>query len=683
MGLTSIHQAVHGYCDGHRLLSSSSTMNSDATRAMLILSDMSGPSMQPGFEEYLTGYPLPGSEFFVLAKTWYAPEMQRPGCVWTHSLLIPQGEVSNIRTAGLLGMFRRPQLEGIEKAATTPIPVSEEDGGASIGNGFGDRTIAAALIGAVLGQPRPVMVAVDTAAQLEAEILRLWEDLWPAEKARFSFCTGALMPRSNAGALLDLQAVPRAIPPSQFRKSASAALVVDLRAPNKIEAWVDLLLDSATRGDATFRTWLPAAAGAEAGRSIVPSLVQLFGDWQAPNASARSILASVVSAEHLDPSARIRLVGMVFDRADREAGTTRRRELLQDLCAHRNADLTPLASMLEEQTQRLFEESRAEGIAQVLSLLGSELTLVGERVLRAAVQLLEPSDLDTFGDAQAAFLPTIVGAKPPLASSPVVWKRAGSRSGEILTQLGSSKLSDEDRVAVVEAILNSGCGVSTDALVRFGGKAAIFRGLAAIATGQIQLSWPWRAALSAQPDTVLEWAESLPTPTPRELDLGSRFLSPKATQARLVKVWTTGIAGAGHLVARVAAFGLTLAFWEGSPKSPLLAACFQPTYDAAAASRLDHEEWDWLRELAPAVSWYRDWDRCERLAAAVARIFETQTASLETVFAVLHSRPSIRKVAAILDDDRNTRPYLKSLRRMAEASAIGTREQRDALLEDW
>ena len=95
-------------------------------------------------------------------------------------------------------------------------------------------------------------------------------------------------------------------------------------------------------------------------------------------------------------------------------------------------------------------------------------------------------------------------------------------------------------------------------------------------------------------------------------------------------------------------------------------------------------EWEWLREQAPSVHWWRDWDKCERLAAALARLLEKQNASLETVFGIVYNRQAIRKVAAILDDDRHTRPYLKSLRKMAEASSnIGTREQRDALLEDW
>jgi len=644
----SIHQAFHGYRDGHRLLSSSSPLSADATRAMLVLSDMSGPSMQPGFDEYLTGYPLPGSEFFVLAKTWYAPEMQRPGCVWTHSLLIHRAQVSHATTASLLEMFRRPRLDSAEKAAATSVVLGDEARPGSNGDGFGDRAVATALVGAVLGQPRPVLVAVDTAVQLEATVLRLWEVLWPAERARFSFCTGALMPRLNAGALLDLQAVPRAIPSSQFRKSAGAALVLDLRASSKPEIWVDLVLDSATRGDATFRTWLEAAAGADAGRSVVPSLAPVFGEWHAPNSSARSVLASVVSNKDIDPSSRSRLVGMAFDRADIEAGPTRRRELLQDLCAHRDTDLAPVAPMLEDQTRRLFEESRAEGVALVLSLLGIGLTGVGERVLRAAVLLLVPKDLETLGDAQAPFLPTIVGANPSLASSSALWSRVGDRSADVLSQLGSLNLSDEERGSVVDAVIASGRDVSVDALVRFGGKTAIFRGLAALTSGQIQISWPWRSALSTQPDTVLEWLESQSSPSLRDLELGSRFLNPKAAPTRLAKVWTSGTARVGALPARVAAFGLTLALSEGVSTSPLLAGCFQPTYDAARSSRLEPEEWDWLREQATSVSWYRDWDKCERLAAAMARLLEKQRVSLETVFGIVRDQAAFERSSPFL-----------------------------------
>jgi hypoxanthine phosphoribosyltransferase len=84
------------------------------------------------------------------------------------------------------------------------------------------------------------------------------------------------------------------------------------------------------------------------------------------------------------------------------------------------------------------------------------------------------------------------------------------------------------------------------------------------------------------------------------------------------------------------------------------------------------------------VSWWRDWDKCERLAAALARRIEKDGAPLETVFNILKSRSAIRKVVLVLDDDKDTRPYLKALRKSLEASpGVGNREQHDALLEGW
>ena len=91
-----IDQVLHGYSDGHSLLHNSVDLPKEAQRAILILSDMSGPSMIEGFEEYLTGYQLPETDYYAFAKTWHAPEMERPGCVWTHTLLIKHTDFTKI-----------------------------------------------------------------------------------------------------------------------------------------------------------------------------------------------------------------------------------------------------------------------------------------------------------------------------------------------------------------------------------------------------------------------------------------------------------------------------------------------------------------------------------------------------------------------------------------------------------
>ena len=643
---------------------------------------MSGRSLVPGFEEYVTAYSIPDTELYAFAKTWYASEMQRPGCVWTHSLLIPLEEVSKVSTTRLLASLRRPQLESAEGAAAA-IMLDEESPPLPAPNGLRDVTVGAALVGAVLGQPRPVVVAVDSATQLEPVFLRIWEELWPAAKARFAFCTGALMPRLVAGALMDLQAVPRAIPSSQFRKSAGAALVLDIRAPGTPEPWAEQVLQCAARGEATFRSWMEAAAGADAGRAAAYGLIPIFGQWHQSNWSAHSVLATTLDAAELEPITKARVVGMVLDRAG-EAAAGRRRELLQELCGRRDVDLSAMTSVLENQTHRLFTESRAEGCALVFALLGAEPTDAGERVLRAAVRSLAPSDVEAFDDDQVPFLPTIVGANPALAASPALWQRVGVRGSEILAQLSAASLTDEGRIGVVDAVLASGRKAPVDAVVRFGGKVAVSRVLSALAGGQLPFSTHGRSSLSEHPDGVLEWLESQSALSPRELEVASQFLKPTANPQGLAKLWQRGTGGSmTSLTPRVAAFGLALAL-SARALSPLLATCFQPTYDALAASRVEYEPWEWLRELAPAASWWREWDRCERIAAALARLLRRGDASLETVFGIVQSRSAIRKVVSAFDDDRGRRKYLKALRKASIASpGIGTREQRDALLEDW
>ena len=87
-GIKRLHQTLHGYNCGHHLLASSIKLSDKSMRKMEKMSDLSGNIMIEGFEQYYTGYYLADENYYVVACTWYASEMNRPGCVWTHSLLI-------------------------------------------------------------------------------------------------------------------------------------------------------------------------------------------------------------------------------------------------------------------------------------------------------------------------------------------------------------------------------------------------------------------------------------------------------------------------------------------------------------------------------------------------------------------------------------------------------------------
>lgn len=104
-----LDQTLHGYGDGHQLLASSLNLTREQQWQMLVMSDLSGHSFRAGFDSYITGYPLEDGGHYCLARTWFAPELPRPGCVWTHTILISDTDVAQISDfQSVLPHFRRP-----------------------------------------------------------------------------------------------------------------------------------------------------------------------------------------------------------------------------------------------------------------------------------------------------------------------------------------------------------------------------------------------------------------------------------------------------------------------------------------------------------------------------------------------------------------------------------------------
>ena len=144
-----IHQALYGYADGHNLIASSLRIPSKAHRSMLLLSDMSGATMIPKFETYITGYPLSEIDKYVIARTWYAHEMDRPGCVWTHALLIDFDDMESIRDVRrLLALFRRPNSSEEKERYSRTLSLLETSGDTSRN---AESTVASSLVLSVVG----------------------------------------------------------------------------------------------------------------------------------------------------------------------------------------------------------------------------------------------------------------------------------------------------------------------------------------------------------------------------------------------------------------------------------------------------------------------------------------------------------------------------------------------------
>ena len=238
-----IEQLLHGYDNGHRLLAGSVLLkNNTEMDAVAALSDWSEYVAPDGGESsYLTAYPLRDSGYYVIAKTWYADEMKRPGCVWTHSLLLPFDVLNHLDDFKRLNkIFKRPSLDGSLDEYSRTIEYENKNYSADDYKPVSiDRQIEARVLQAFLntgGEP-VVFEAQKDNEVLEDALLAAMNTLPQQLLQKTSWCTGTAYIRKLNGEPLICQFVSRATNSILSDESVSE------------EKWQTYVLDAIMRGD--------------------------------------------------------------------------------------------------------------------------------------------------------------------------------------------------------------------------------------------------------------------------------------------------------------------------------------------------------------------------------------------------------------------------------------------------
>lgn len=182
-----VEQTLHGYANGHQLLASSVNLNAEDKRLMDELSDLSGICEEKNFIDYYTGYPIANGKKYVIAKTWYAHEKQRPGCVWTQSLILNTEDVGSISCMKQFEkLFVRPTSNAYDRYTDTLL---YQDTGKEIPSQY-DMKKLQYVIYTVFSSSKPRYVYAD-GTHLEEEILLVVKNLPGWILKQFSFCTMA------------------------------------------------------------------------------------------------------------------------------------------------------------------------------------------------------------------------------------------------------------------------------------------------------------------------------------------------------------------------------------------------------------------------------------------------------------------------------------------------------------
>ena len=271
----TIDQALHGYDGGHRLLAISRKLNSHNQHAALQLSDRTVPPNYMPPSGYLTGYPFADDGIYVFSRTWAAPEMNRPGCVWTHSLLIAFTDLAQINdVCQLTNLFRQPNASQDHSEYAYPLEFKAKSG---FLNPKIDIPLARSIITALYGAPdEQIFLTVEDQAAAEAAVIAIWSQQWPRLRRGFRFCTLTFRDRSTADHLFDLQ-----LRSSRFERASlwpERRQATSHRRDTNLGAWVDICLQDLVAKQHPLRDFLRRAGGdLTGGRSRFAELCELYG----------------------------------------------------------------------------------------------------------------------------------------------------------------------------------------------------------------------------------------------------------------------------------------------------------------------------------------------------------------------------------------------------------------------
>lgn len=234
-----VEQTLHGYSNGHRLLQASLELSIQDSKKMIILSDLSGNEFVNGFERYYTGYNL-DKYHVVLACTWYAEGMKRPGCVWTHSLIFNVNDLLSmeINCFAIMGMFRKPEKDDSFSFYNDTLKIKRSRQEEL------DETNLKYLIWCIWGNKKPLIIFDDNSANFENELIFLFLAQHDILDEDFSFCTGSVSLREFEGSSLHLQVVPHKISRSKLLIGEKAYEARDKNIIKNFPLWVDKMFDS-------------------------------------------------------------------------------------------------------------------------------------------------------------------------------------------------------------------------------------------------------------------------------------------------------------------------------------------------------------------------------------------------------------------------------------------------------
>lgn len=636
-----IDQAVYGYDDGHRLISSSCEIGRTDQQLLQSLTDLSGPIASGKYEEYYSFFPLSSGSDFAFCKTWYAGEMRRPGSVWTHTLFIRKPFVDLNESLTELSLnFCRPTRETASRATSaikfTNFKLLSESFEMTLSpSDLGYEDCISSMFLEVFKSPAtPIIISSDSPADYLLPLMRIWGILTGPLKRDFSFCTGALSARKINGLPFAIQVAPT---------DRSRLL------QRKIDRSIVLSGQEKKPGASYYSRAILERGSYSAFKSnvvFISEIIDIHGDdYPLIYAAGASSLGVGVDSARGVPNI-ISIPGLATEQSYRYCLMRfmlmiKKMEFTPDLTENFSHIINQSVAVRNDNKWREVLENSVSQIVVINSEVAISMVRVSANatdptglvvdVVRAICLTLPDGAILSIMEQVPRMVPWLITLRPNLACQDQTWRIHGIDVDAAVDVLLSADSSKPELPSVLDSMLS---GQWKPSLLRIAdrlGKAgciAILRHL-----GSKNFPFQNQRMLEYLMENYNVFKEYVEVESALPVIVYTRYIhisrimrmdiSPRAFEEMLNSVSVFGQAKvpAKELLCLCAlAYGSAIVHIDAG-YSRVAALAFVPLYAAAMNDEMPNEAWDIIADKLPRLQPWNMWDKCERLRRSYVDIY--------------------------------------------------------------
>lgn len=624
-----IGQALFGYRDGHHLIASSMVLSPHQKVYLANLTDSSGPDASSQFPRSITGTSIPGWPVYVLFCTWPAPEMPRPGCVWSHVLFVRLEDLARIPNLGALtSLFLRPASPPVVSEYEQPLTISNgslAEPGSSV-----DPARTYALLEALYESPDNGIVLLDQSNfDWERPLFAVWSQQWPRLRRSFAFSTGSFSDRRVSSDLyFDLQIAPDATE-RLWRRADSATVVRRFQSDptrQKISPWLETAYRDIDNWEREARQFLFAFGGdVDSRRAAFIPLLDVYSKLNWPDSPSDQIEAMpMMAAAFPRPTEALALkrhVVNVLLNTDSEVTPNHAWAVLYFLSS---SDLGRTFSEVQVEFAQFVPVLWRRRRAELLSLIDRGSSLASSKqFMEALSEQVSPEEVPSLVEHHPTAASSVLRVKPSLLQSESAWNASPEDQEAMWQTVAGLELGADYWASILSPMLIANVGIQQRQTVQNCGEN-LLNGMKAWADSPSygRLSSSWRNALNPKmtasmkvdgelPDRLLVLAAYLSPYDAARLD-GNRNDILSLADRRYTQDLPQQLRG--HFEFWMTTLGLQT---SGAAGATLLCAGFFETYALLSRSYYAPESWGMLEPFLPNAKFGWEWDHCKRMRAAL------------------------------------------------------------------